>query len=78
MSFLCTRGNIKILIHNLGHYMPIVAKSCFDHIFKMQLEYPYFVNAIHIELLFCTTFLIVALNLLTIKSVATLVFRHSC
>ena len=77
MSFLCTRGNIKILIHNLGHYMPIVAKSCFDHIFKVQLEYPYFVNAIHVELLFCTTFLIVALNLLTIKSVATLVFRHS-
>ena len=73
----CVLGVIFKSIDNLGHYVPIVAKSCFDHIFKMQLEYPYFVNAIHIEFLFCTTFLIVALNLLTIKSVATLVFRHS-
>ena len=73
----CVLGVIFKSNDHLGHYVPIVAKSCFDHIFKMQLEYPYFVNATHIKFLFCTTFLIVALNLLTIKSVATLVFRHS-
>ena len=35
----CVLGVIIKSIDHLGHYVPIVAKSCFDHIFKMQLEY---------------------------------------
>ena len=64
MPFLCARGNIQIDWQpwSLCAYC---GKKLFNHIFKMQLEYPYFVNAIHIEFLFCTTFLIVALNLLS-------------
>ena len=34
----CVLGVIFKSIHNLGHYVPIVAKSCFDHILRCKLN----------------------------------------